>query len=77
MLKVNNEDNRMTSVTFYFTPFFSVYIIDFEQLNVCWEVCENKILPKFFQINARGNINFEQVLVGIGRAGEKIGQQRP
>ena len=33
MLNVNNKDTRMTS---YFTPFSSVSIVDFEQLNICW-----------------------------------------
>ena len=36
MFTVNNKDTRTTSLT-YFTPFSSVSIIDFEQVNVSWE----------------------------------------
>ena len=46
MLKVNNKNSRMTSMTSfwcfycgistYFTPFSTVLIVDFEQVNVSW-----------------------------------------
>ena len=46
MFKVNNKDTRTTSVTSfwclycqfwtYFTPFFSVSIVDVQQVIVCW-----------------------------------------
>ena len=40
MFQVNNKDTRTKSMmsmnTTYFTPFSSVFIADFEQVNVCW-----------------------------------------
>ena len=36
MFKFNNKNTRTTSLT-YFTPCFSVPIVDFEQVNVSWE----------------------------------------
>ena len=36
MFKVNNKNNRMTSITLYFTPFSSVPEVNFEQVNVSW-----------------------------------------
>ena len=48
MFKVNYEDTRTKSVTSfwcrycqlitYLTPFSSFSIVEFEQVNVCWEV---------------------------------------
>ena len=46
MLKVNNKDTRTASITStfllltltYFRPFSSVSIVDFEQVNVSWDV---------------------------------------
>ena len=35
MFKVNNKNTRKTSVK-YFTPFSSVSVVDFEQVNVSW-----------------------------------------
>ena len=37
MFKVNNKNIRTIS---YFTPFSSVSIVDFEQVNARWEVTE-------------------------------------
>ena len=37
MFKINNKNARMTPVA-YFTPFFSVSIVDVEQLNVSWVI---------------------------------------
>ena len=47
MFKGNNKNTKMTSMMSfwcfycslrtYFTPFFSVSIVDFEQVNVSWE----------------------------------------
>ena len=47
MFKVDNKNTRTTSLMLfccfycllwtYFTPFFSVFIVDFEQVNVTWE----------------------------------------
>ena len=37
MFKVNNNNTRTTSMT-YFTPFSSVSFIDFEQVNVSWVI---------------------------------------
>ena len=38
MFKVNNKDTRTKSMTLrtYFTPFSSVFFINFEQVNVSW-----------------------------------------
>ena len=57
MFKVNNKNNRTTSLTLlwcfycqlwsYFTPFSSVSIADFEQVNVSWEWVDGK---KYHQI---------------------------
>ena len=47
MFKVNNKDTRATSLT-YFTPFSSVSIVDFEQVNDTGNV---KSIPlQIFQI---------------------------
>ena len=35
MFKVNNENTRKRSMT----AFSSVFIVDFEQVNVSWDVC--------------------------------------
>ena len=35
MLKVNSKDTRRMSITIHI--FSSVFIIDFEQVNVCWD----------------------------------------
>ena len=35
MFKANNKETRTMSLT-YFTPFSSVSIVGFEQVNVCW-----------------------------------------
>ena len=58
MFKFNNEETRtmsmtcfsvfivnllLTSLSTYFTPLSSVFVADFEQVNVCWEaltLCE-------------------------------------
>ena len=37
MFKVNNNNTRTTSMT-YFTSFSSVSFIDFEQVNVSWVI---------------------------------------
>ena len=41
MAKVNNKENDVTDVILLtmniFHTFFSVSIVDFEQVNVCWE----------------------------------------
>ena len=41
MFKVNNENTRTTSGVFivnYLIPFSSVFIVDFEQVNISWVV---------------------------------------
>ena len=46
MFKVNNKNTRMTSMT----HFSSVFIVDFEQLNVSWNVSEKPdLLPNNFK----------------------------
>ena len=48
MLKVNNKNTRMTSMT----RFSSVSIVDFEQVNVSWDVSEKPdLLPNNFEIS--------------------------
>ena len=48
MFKVNNKNNRMTSMT----RFSSVSIVDFEQVNVSWDVSEKPdILANNFEIS--------------------------
>ena len=39
MFKVNNKNTRKTSTLTlnYFTPFPSFPIVNFEQVNICWE----------------------------------------
>ena len=37
MFKVNNENIRTTSMT-YFIPFSGVFIVEFEKVNVSWEL---------------------------------------
>ena len=39
MFRINNKDTRITSMTSYFIPFFSVSIVDFEQVSVGWDYC--------------------------------------
>ena len=46
MFKVSNKNTSMTSMVFllltyltYFTTFFSVSVVDFEQVNVSYEDC--------------------------------------
>ena len=41
MFKVNNKNSRMTSMT----RFSSISIVDFEQVNVSWDVSEKSDLP--------------------------------
>ena len=38
MFKINNKDTRTKSMTLrtYFTPFSSVFVVNFEQVNVSW-----------------------------------------
>ena len=38
MFKVSNKNTRTTSITFftYFGSFSSVFIVDFEQVNISW-----------------------------------------
>ena len=43
MFKVNNKNTRTTSLT----PFSSVSIADFEQINGSWIVYTNTMLPRF------------------------------
>ena len=38
MFKVNNKDTRTTSLT-PFSSFACAPTVDYEQVNVCWEVC--------------------------------------
>ena len=51
MFQVNNNDTRMTFYCLYcqlspcFTPFSSVYTVDFGQVNICW-------VPTYQFINA-------------------------
>ena len=48
MFKVNNKNTRKTSLT----PFSSVSIVDFEQVNVSWDVSEkSQFLPNNFEIS--------------------------
>ena len=48
MFKVNNKSTRMTSMT----RFSSVSIVDFEQVNVSWDVSEKPdLLPNNFEIS--------------------------
>ena len=48
MLKVNNKNTRMTSMT----RFSSVSVVDFEQVNVSWDVSEKPdLLPNNFEIS--------------------------
>ena len=48
MFKVNNKNTRMTSMT----RFFSVSIVDFEQVNVSWDVSEKPdLLLNNFEIS--------------------------
>ena len=35
MFRVNNKDTRTMSMA-YFTPFSSIFIVDFEQVNISW-----------------------------------------
>ena len=37
MCKINNKNTRTTSLTSFFTPFSSVSIVDFEEVNVSWD----------------------------------------
>ena len=37
MFKINNENIRTTSMT-YFIPFSGVFIVEFEKVNVSWEL---------------------------------------
>ena len=47
MFKVNNENTRKKSMT----AFSSVFIVDFEQVNVSWDVSEKSdLLPNYFEI---------------------------
>ena len=47
MFKVNNEKTRKRSMT----AFSSVFIVDFEQVNVSWDVSEKSdLLPNYFEI---------------------------
>ena len=41
MFNVNNKNTRMTLMT----PFSSVSIVDFEQVNISWSVSEKPGLP--------------------------------
>ena len=55
MFKVNNKDTRVTSLTSFwclycylwtcFTPFSSVFTVNFEQVNMC---CRNQLLKKSY-----------------------------
>ena len=48
MFKVNNKNSRMTSMT----RFSSISIVDFEQVNVSWDVSEKSdLLPNNFEIS--------------------------
>ena len=48
MFKVNNKNTRMTSMT----PFSGVSIVEFEQVNVSWDVSEKPdLLPNNFEIS--------------------------
>ena len=48
MFKVNNKNTRMTSMI----HFSSVSIVDFEQVNVSWDVSEKPdLLPNNFEIS--------------------------
>ena len=48
MFKVNNKNTRMTPMT----PFSNVSIVDFEQVNVSWDVSEKPdVLPNNFEIS--------------------------
>ena len=47
MFKVNNKNTRMTSMIL----FSSALIVDFEQINVSWDVSEKPdLLPNDFEI---------------------------
>ena len=47
MFKVNNENTRKTSMT----AFSSVSIVNFEQVNISWDVSEKPdLLPNYFEI---------------------------
>ena len=48
MFKVNNKNTRTMSMAMsifivYFTPFSSISIVDFEQINVCQVLCHRKV----------------------------------
>ena len=48
MRKVNNKNTRMTPMT----PFSNVSIVEFEQVNVSWDVSERPdVLPNNFEIS--------------------------
>ena len=48
MFKVNNKNTRMMPMT----PFSNVSIVDFEQVNVSWDVSEKPdLLPNNFEIS--------------------------
>ena len=48
MFKVNNKNTKMTSMM----HFSSVFIVDFEQLNVSWNASEKPdLLPNNFKIS--------------------------
>ena len=48
MFKVDNKNTRMTSMT----PFSNVSVVDFQQVNVSWNVSEKPdFLPNNFEIS--------------------------
>ena len=41
MSKIDNKNTRKVS---YFTPFYSVSIVEFEQVNVCLEILQSDVI---------------------------------
>ena len=56
MFKVNNKNTRTTST--YFTPFSSVFIVNFEQVNVSW-------IDQNLETLSKMNISFDFLLADI------------
>ena len=66
MINANNKSTRTTSMTSfccfycqlwtYFTPFSSVFIIDFEQVNVSWEHGKVDIIHRLTKYYSIGNL---------------------
>ena len=52
MFKINNKDTKMTSLT----PVYSVSVVNFEQVNVCWDISKLSKLNVQLHCNLRADI---------------------